>query len=86
MEQTSKLSSKGQIVIPVAIRRKLGLQDGDELSISVNNDELIIKKMPTALEWADLIKDIPTEKVDIDKNGHYDAKKSPDFHDWMVNG
>ncbi|MDF7672507.1 AbrB family transcriptional regulator [Lactobacillus sp. ESL0701] len=47
---------------------------------------MIIKKMPTALEWADLIKGIPTEKVDIDKKGHYDAKKSPDFHDWMING
>lgn len=44
------------------------------------------RTLPTAKDWADLIKDIPVENVDIDQNGRYDAKKSPHFHEWMVNG
>ncbi|MCI2020348.1 MAG: AbrB/MazE/SpoVT family DNA-binding domain-containing protein [Lentilactobacillus buchneri] len=80
----TKLSSKGQIVIPIDMRKKLDLQDGDKLSIFLNeNNELVIKKLPTALDWHDLIKDIPNEKVDIDKNGQYDHQKSPNFHKWM---
>ncbi|WP_235808364.1 AbrB/MazE/SpoVT family DNA-binding domain-containing protein [Companilactobacillus nodensis] len=83
----SKISSKGQVVIPAPFRKALHLNSGDELSVTVNSDnEIVLKKQPTALEWHDLMKDIPTEVVDIDKNGHYDEKKSPDFHDWMVNG
>lgn len=83
---TGKMSQKGQIVIPAAIRKALGLQKGTKVSFVVKNNEVRIKKLPTALDWADLIKEIPVEDVEIDKNGHYDPKKSPDFHDWMVNG
>ena len=42
--------------------------------------------VPTALDWADLVKQIPVEKVEINEQGKYDPKKSPEFHDWMVNG
>lgn len=85
--QTAKLSSKGQVVIPISLRQKLNLQNGDKLAIGVNSkNELILRKLPTELEWQDLIKDIPVETVDIDQNGHYDPKKAPDFHDWMING
>ncbi|MCH3923256.1 AbrB family transcriptional regulator [Limosilactobacillus sp.] len=52
----------------------------------MKNDEVTIKKLPTASDWANLIKQTPVENVEIDANGHYDPKKSPDFHDWMVNG
>lgn len=44
------------------------------------------RTLPTAKDWADLIKDIPVENVDIDQNSRYDAKKSPHFYEWMVNG
>ncbi|MCC4399367.1 AbrB/MazE/SpoVT family DNA-binding domain-containing protein [Limosilactobacillus reuteri] len=83
---TGKMSQKGQIVIPAAIRKALGLEKGTEVSFEIKGNEVRIKKLPTALDWADLIKEIPVEDVEIDKNGHYDPKKSPDFHDWMVNG
>lgn len=81
-----KMSQKGQIVIPASIRKALGLEKGTELSFKLNGDEITIKKAPTALEWAEVLKDIPVEKVDIDEHGNYDPKQSPDFHDWMVNG
>ena len=40
-----KLSSKGQIVIPVAWRKNLGLVDGDELLAIGNNDYLLLRKV-----------------------------------------
>lgn len=83
---TGKMSQKGQIVIPATIRKELGLQKGTEVSFEIKNNEIRIKKLPTALDWADLVKEIPVEDVEIDENGNYDPKKSPDFHDWMVNG
>lgn len=83
---TGKVSQKGQIVIPASIRKEMGLEKGSEVSFEFENGKITIKKLPTALDWANLVKQIPIEDVEIDENGHYDPKKSPDFHDWMVNG
>ncbi|NNV05648.1 AbrB/MazE/SpoVT family DNA-binding domain-containing protein [Geobacillus sp. C56-T2] len=38
MKATSKLSSRGQVVIPVEIRKTLGLNEGDDLTFIVNQD------------------------------------------------
>ena len=54
--------------------------------IEVKDNETHIKKLPTLLDWDKLIKKRPVEDVEIDENGHYDSKKHPDFHDWIVNG
>lgn len=83
---TGKVSQKGQLVIPATIRKALGIEKGSKVSFEVKNDEIRIKKIPTALDWSNLVDQLPEEKVKIDKNGHYDPKKSPNFHDWMVNG
>ena len=83
---TGKMSQKGQIVIPAAIRKAMGLTKGTEVSFEMKGDEVTIKKLPTALDWADLVKQIPVEDVQLDSQGHYDPKTSPEFHDWMVNG
>ena len=83
---TSKVSQKGQVVIPIKIRKALGLKKGSKVLFELNNGEITIKKLPTALDWASLVKQIPIEDVKFDKNGYLDPKKSPDFHDWMVNG
>ena len=81
-----KVSQKGQVVIPAPIRKALGLNKGSKVSFELNNGEITIKKLPTALDWAKLVEQIPVEDVNIDKNGCFDPKKSPDFHDWMING
>lgn len=54
---TGKMSQKGQIVIPAAIRKALGLQKGTEVSFEIKNNEIRVKKLPTALDWADLVKE-----------------------------
>jgi len=44
MLQTVRISSKRQITIPAQIYRQLSLNQGDRLSISIDNENLIIKK------------------------------------------
>jgi AbrB family looped-hinge helix DNA binding protein len=43
------MTEKGQITVPVEIRRSLGLIPGKKLNISQNGDEIVIQK-PVALE------------------------------------
>lgn len=78
---TGKISSEGEVVIPTSIRELLGLDKGTEVSFEVKNDEIRIKKLPTAIDWKELVEKIPVEDVEIDEDGHYDPKKSPDFHE-----
>jgi len=40
-----KMSSKGQIVIPKSIRKRLGLKEGDTLIVASQDDVLILKKL-----------------------------------------
>ena len=76
LTKTVKLSSKGQLVLPMALRRNLKLRDGDELSLELNDsNEIILRKLPSALDWSNLIADIPNEVVDVDTEGNYDLKK-----------
>ncbi|HRM12852.1 MAG TPA: AbrB/MazE/SpoVT family DNA-binding domain-containing protein [Flavobacterium sp.] len=85
LTKTVKLSSKGQLVLPIALRRNLNLRDGDELSLELNDsNEIILRKLPSALDWSHLIADIPIEVVDVDDEGNYDPEKAPRFHEWMM--
>ncbi len=52
----------------------------------ISAEFLIKKKVPSANDWWQLFKNVPVERVDLDENGHYDPKKSPNFDNWMRNG
>ncbi|MCL2054315.1 MAG: AbrB/MazE/SpoVT family DNA-binding domain-containing protein [Oscillospiraceae bacterium] len=39
---TARLSSKGQITIPIQIRRKLGLREGDKVIFVEQGDNIVI--------------------------------------------
>ena len=41
---SSRLSSKNQITLPVAMVRELGLQPGDELNVWLEPDHLVVEK------------------------------------------
>ncbi len=43
--EITKISSKGQIVIPLKIRNELGIEEGSVLAIEKINDILMIKKV-----------------------------------------
>ncbi len=52
--QTVRVSSRYQIAIPAAVRRKLGIRAGDELIVDVRaGSHLVIMRRPrTPDEWA----------------------------------
>ena len=83
----AKDSSKGQIVIPASIRKEQNIENGTQLSFTLNDDgTILVRKVPTDLDWANLLKDYPNEDVELDANGHYDPQKSPHFDEWMREG
>jgi len=45
MVSVTKMSTKGQIVIPKRLREKLGLQPGDPLAMAVDGERLILRKI-----------------------------------------
>lgn len=50
--EVSKVSSKGQITIPQAIREFLSIEMGDSVSYIVNGNEVILKKAePLDIEY-----------------------------------
>lgn len=41
-----------------------------------NLREIPMDKITTAEDWAELLKKISVETIEIDENGHYDPKKT----------
>ena len=72
---TTKLSSKGQVVIPENIRKKLGLEAGVQFVVLGDKDVVILKKIspPSIDEFDNLIrkarkaaKEVGLKKSDIE--------------------
>ncbi len=68
--ETTKMSSKGQIVIPKGLREHLGIEEGIIFAIMGSDDTIILKKLETPSK-EDLIKNL--EK--IAKEGRKRAEK-----------
>lgn len=82
--ETVKVSSKGQVVIPAIFRKRMNISSGDQLGVTLNEDgKLVLEKLPSSLDWKELIAGIPVEQVEVDSDGHYNPKKSPNFDEWM---
>jgi AbrB family looped-hinge helix DNA binding protein len=64
---TTRISSKGQVVLPVPIRRKLGLRPGDSLVAAVEGDRIILSRVkarpPEARIGIDAVTGLPVLKV-----------------------
>ena len=48
--ELTKMSSKGQVVIPQKVRERLNLKDGETLAVSTENDLVVLKKIKNPLE------------------------------------
>ncbi|MBA2556549.1 MAG: AbrB/MazE/SpoVT family DNA-binding domain-containing protein [Chloroflexi bacterium] len=44
--QSAKVSSKHQISLPSNVRRALGIQPGDRLSVEIREDMLVLRRRP----------------------------------------
>lgn len=66
----TKVSTKGQIVLPGPLRRKLGIRAGDPLDISVERDRIVLtapkRKHSTARIIEDPITGLPVIDVGPD--------------------
>ncbi len=56
--ELTKISSKGQIVIPKSIREKMKLMEGETISVMGKDDMIILKKVeiPKIKTWNDVAK------------------------------
>lgn len=74
------MSSKGQVVIPLRIRKRLQLQDGETLSVSTENNLIVLKKVHSAIEKEDLktLAEIKEAWKEIGE-GKYRKTNSKDF-------
>jgi len=61
METTSRLTSKGQVTIPSAVRRALLLQEGDRVVFRVEGDRAVIARSVDLLSLAGSIS-VPAAK------------------------
>lgn len=50
----TKASSKGQVVIPTKIRKKLGIREGSVLAVAAENGLIVLKKVESRLSAEDL--------------------------------
>ncbi|MDQ3692484.1 MAG: AbrB/MazE/SpoVT family DNA-binding domain-containing protein [Chloroflexota bacterium] len=44
-EYVAKMTSKGQLTLPAAVRRELGLDPGDRITIVVNNQQAELRRL-----------------------------------------
>jgi AbrB family looped-hinge helix DNA binding protein len=76
---TTKMSSKGQIVIPEEIRLRMGLHSGDQFIAVSENDVVILKKLsqPSVKEFSSLISKArkQAKKVGLSKKSIAEAIK-----------
>ncbi len=61
MDLAAKVTSKGQVTIPKAVRDKLGIAEGDEVVFRVEENRAILAKTPNLLDLAGAV-DVPAAK------------------------
>jgi AbrB family looped-hinge helix DNA binding protein len=60
-EILSTLSNKGQVTVPVEVRRSLGLKTGDKIAFVLDNDQVrLIRKGSAVAPTAGMFKQQPT--------------------------
>ncbi len=53
MEQKARVTSKGQITIPKAVRRALGIREGDSLVFEIEDGEARVHALRKPVSFAD---------------------------------
>jgi AbrB family looped-hinge helix DNA binding protein len=62
----TRVSSKGQIVLPAPLRRKLGIQTGDPFDIAIEKDRIVLTSPPKKKYEAHIVEDPITGFIAID--------------------
>lgn len=64
MDAAAKVTSKGQVTIPKAVRDALGIGDGDEVGFRVEGDRAMLARTPAFLDLAGSIR-VPAAKRNV---------------------
>ena len=64
MDVAAKLTSKGQLTIPKAVRDALGLEEGDEVVFRVEGTRAVLARTPEFLSLAGTIR-VPAAKRNV---------------------
>lgn len=77
--ELTKMSSKGQVVIPQKVRDMLKIKEGQTLAVSAEKDLLVLKKISNPLEQdLETIEEIKEAWKEIE-SGKYKKLSSEDF-------
>ncbi len=52
MDVAARVSSKGQVTVPQAVRHALGIHEGDEIVFRIDGDRAIVARTPHLLDLA----------------------------------
>jgi len=64
--EMGKISSRGQVAIPLNIRSRLGLEDGSKILFFLENDSLLMRKV-TPASFAELTKPLREARKKIEE-------------------
>ena len=64
MDAAAKVTSKGQVTIPKAVRDALGIKDGDEVVFRVEGERAVLARTPEFLDLAGTIR-VPAAKRNV---------------------
>ncbi len=64
MDVAAKLTSKGQLTIPKAVRDALGLEEGDEVIFRVEGNRAVLARTPDFLTLAKAVR-VPAVKRNV---------------------
>lgn len=65
---TYKVGPKGQVVLPKAIRERLGIAPGDEVLVEEGDDHIEIRKVATIASLRGIFKDGPDMLADLERD------------------
>lgn len=61
MDVAAKVTSKGQVTVPKAVRDALGIHEGDEVVFRVEGDRAVLARTPDFLDLAGSVS-VPAER------------------------
>lgn len=64
MESAAKMTSKGQVTVPKAVRDALGLSEGDEVVFRVEGNRAMLARTPDFLDLAATVR-VPAAKRNV---------------------
>ena len=64
MDVAARLSSKGQVTVPKAVREALGVGDGDAIIFRIEGNQATLKRTPDFVELAGTLS-VPASKKNV---------------------